>query len=68
MKLTGRLFSGDVQLQLPETFVAKLTTVMLGSDAASVTDEDAGTLLVSFATCWRAGSLRLSLRQVTPAF
>ena len=42
VKLTGGLFSGDVQLQLPETFVAKLTTVMLGSDAASVTDEDAG--------------------------
>ena len=41
VKLTGGLFSGDVQLQLPEAFVAKLTTVLLGANAASVTDEDA---------------------------
>ena len=41
VKLTGGLFSGDVQLQLPEAFVAKLTTVLLGPNAASVTDEDA---------------------------
>ncbi len=30
-----------MQLQLPEAFVAKLTTVLLGANAASVTDEDA---------------------------
>ena len=41
VKLTGGLFSGDVQLQLPEAFVAKLTTVLLGVSAASVTNEDA---------------------------
>jgi CheY-specific phosphatase CheX len=40
VKLTGGLFSGDVQLQLPEAFVAKLTTVLLGPNAASVTSED----------------------------
>jgi CheY-specific phosphatase CheX len=39
--LTGGLFSGDVQLQLPEAFVAKLNSVLVGPNAASVTDEDA---------------------------
>ena len=41
VKLTGGLFSGDVQLQLPEAFVAKLTALLLGRSATSVTDEDA---------------------------
>ncbi len=41
VKLTGGLISGDVQLQLPKAFVAKLTAVLLGPNAASVTDEDA---------------------------
>ena len=41
MKLTGGLISGDVQLQLPKAFVAKLTAVLLGPKRASVTDEDA---------------------------
>ena len=41
VKLTGGLFSGEVQLQLPDAFVAKLNAEMLGSNAASVTNEDA---------------------------
>jgi CheY-specific phosphatase CheX len=41
VELTGRLFSGYVQLQLPEAFVAKLTAALLGPYAANVTDEDA---------------------------
>jgi CheY-specific phosphatase CheX len=41
VELTGGLFSGYVQLQLPEAFVAKLTAALLGPYAANVTDEDA---------------------------
>jgi CheY-specific phosphatase CheX len=39
--LTGGRVSGDVHLQLPEAFIAKLTALLLGRSATSVTDESA---------------------------
>jgi len=45
VELTGGLFSGYVQLQLPEAFVAKLSAALLGRNAASVTDEDAADII-----------------------
>ena len=39
--LTGGRVSGDVHLQLPEAFAAKLTALLLGRSATSVTGESA---------------------------
>jgi CheY-specific phosphatase CheX len=39
--LTGGRVSGGVHLQLPEAFIAKLTALLLGRSATSVTDESA---------------------------
>ena len=39
--LSGGRVSGDVHLQLPEAFAAKLTALLLGRSATSVTDESA---------------------------
>jgi CheY-specific phosphatase CheX len=39
--LSGGQISGDIILQLPEAFVAKLTALLLGRSATSVTDESA---------------------------
>ena len=39
--LTGGRVSGDVYLQLPEAFAAKLTALLFGRSATSVTDEGA---------------------------
>ena len=41
MTLSGAQISGDVHLQLPEAFVAKLTALLLGRSATSVNDESA---------------------------
>ena len=43
VKLTGGRVSGDVHLQLPEAFIARLVT-LLGRSATSVTDESAADL------------------------
>ena len=39
--LSGGRVSGDVHLQLPEAFAAKLTALLFGRSATSVTDEGA---------------------------
>ena len=44
VKLTGGRVSGDVHLQLPEAFIARLATLLLGRSATSVTDESAADL------------------------
>ena len=41
MTLTGGRVSGDVHLQLPEAFIAKLTALLLGRSVTSVTHESA---------------------------
>ena len=40
VKLSGELLSGDVKLELPKAFVARITAVLHGSDAAGITDEE----------------------------
>ena len=41
MTLTGGRVSGDVNLQLPEAFTAKLAALLLGRSVTSVTHESA---------------------------
>ena len=40
VKLSGKLLSGDVKLELPEAFVARITAALHGSDVARITDEE----------------------------
>jgi CheY-specific phosphatase CheX len=46
--LTGGRVSGGVHLQLPEAFVAKLTALLLGRSATSVTGESAADVTGEF--------------------
>jgi CheY-specific phosphatase CheX len=40
VKLSGELLSGDVKLELPEAFVARITAALHDADAACITDEE----------------------------